>query len=52
MHIQLFCARDDALEKALWDGRYEFTRYSSVDGEPIDRVPRRRVVELLARARG
>lgn len=90
--IQLFCARDDRLEKALWDARYEFervehdvmkdglfrryvhyhfdvedvpvelsvydraelyiTRYSSVDGKPIDRVPRRRVVELLARARG
>ena len=28
------------------------TRYSSIDGKPIDRVPRRRVEALLARVRG
>ena len=28
------------------------TRYSSIDGKPIDRVPRRRVVAMLASTRG
>ena len=90
--IQLFCAREDRLEGALWDARYDFeqiehdvmkegvtrryvhyhfdveevpvelsvydraelyiTRYSSIDGKPIDRVPRRRVVAMLASTRG
>lgn len=89
--IQLFCAREDRLEGALWRAGYDFeqiehdvmkdgvfrryvhyhfevegvpvelsvydraelsvTRYSSVDGKPINRVPRRRVVALLAGAR-
>lgn len=90
--IQLFCGREDRLEKALWDAGYDFeriehdvlkdgafqrfvhyhfdvegvpvelsvydraelyiVRYSSIDGKPIDRVPRRRVEALLARTRG
>lgn len=40
------------VELSVYDRAELFiTRYSSVDGKPIDRVPRRRVVELLARTR-